>query len=436
MGNVDDNTKFMNSLKSSIITIGVMILLSSVLSYITIIIKSLHNPCFETTTEGCESYNSNQSNNVIEILNIVTSSSNLLSRIDIANNLFDPTKWIKPYEIFQSYSLLFSVEPIITTNDDSKKYFNHIYTALMAIPFLHGMNKYFNSPHMGSIQPLNDDLNNIYKTTDDSSKLLQWDTAISHYIIYYLFSVITKSVNTNLFVYKLFISYVSNWSENTLFLLYSFFGKFIMYGMAIISTIILFITSISEIPKLFSDRTPDKNDKNKIKWSINSLQFINPYRLFVVWLFGVGYTFLFLFLSLFIFIFTLFIPLSLKGMVSKYFTSIKNNIPFHFIESEQTIPIKDSTKTTNMTKVTIDVVHNINYFNYMNKFLYKNKNYIFYIAIGYLLLDISLSYKSPVQLVTFFIFLTIICLMGVFNYSIDISNIQHLQHTSLLTKMN
>ena len=47
----DPDTIFLDNLKTSIMSIGVMILLSSILSYITIIIKSLHNPSFETNID-------------------------------------------------------------------------------------------------------------------------------------------------------------------------------------------------------------------------------------------------------------------------------------------------------------------------------------------------------------------------------------------------
>jgi hypothetical protein len=208
-----------------------------------------------------------------------------------------------------------------------------------------------------------------------------------------------------------------------------------MYGMGIISTIVLFITSISEIPKLFSDRIPKQKyntgeaRKIDIKWSVNSLQFLNPYRLFVVWLFGVGYTFIFLFLSLFVFLFTLFIPLSLTGKVSKYFISIKDNIPFHFYDANNKDTQDNNTRKSKFAKVNINLSNNMNYFKYFNKFLYKHKNYIFYIAIVYLLIDITLAYTTSIQLITFLIFIGIIWLLNAFNYSIDIDKIQVLKRT-------
>jgi hypothetical protein len=429
----DPNIVFLDKLKRTIISIGVMVLLSSVLSYITVIIKSLHNPSFETNLEDRDNIveNNIQRNKIIDILRIVTSTTNLASRIQISSNLFNPTKWVKPSEILQAYSLLVSVEPILTQEDNGTSYFNHIYRALLAIPFLNGMYSYFNSNHVGRTPELNTDLNNIYSEPGNNTKLLQWDTTISHYIIYYLYSVISKSVNTNLFIYKLLISYISSWNETLLFLLYAFFGSIIMYITGIISTVVLFVTSISEIPKLFSDRIPvekyDTNNHKKIgiKWSVNSLQFLNPYRLFVVWLFGVGYTFLFLFLSLFIFLFTLFIPLSLKCKVSKYFLSIKNNIPFQFYDTFDLNNEKiNKSRNSDYVKVNIDLPDNMNYFSYLNKFLYRNKNYIFYIAIIYLIIDITLSYTTPIQLIAFLFFIGIIWLLNAFNYSVNINNIK------------
>ena len=434
----DPDTTFMNNLKKTIISIGVMLLLSSVLSYITIIIKSLDNPSFETNLEDKDNIitDDNKRNNIIEILRIVTSTTSLLSRFQISNNLFNPSKWIKPPEILQAYSLLVSVEPIITQQGETDKYFNHIYRALLAIPFLNSMYQYFNSHHVGRTYDLNNDLNSIYIEPNENTQLLQWDTTISHYIIYYLYSVISKSVNTNLFIYKTLISYISSWNETILFLLYAFFGSIIMFIIGIISTVVLFITSISEIPKLFSDRMPvnkpasdQYNNKIGIKWSVNSIQFLNPFRLFVVWLFGIGYTILFLFLALFIFLFTLFIPLSLKCKVSKYFMSIKDNISFQFYDaSDNGEDIgKTSKEKSNLVKVNINLSDNMNYFNYFSKFLYKNKNYIFYIAIVYLIIDITLAYKTPIQLAAFLIFVGIIWLLNVFNNSISINNIEILK---------
>jgi hypothetical protein len=295
---------------------------------------------------------------------------------------------------------------------------------------------YFHSPHIGRTPNLTNDLNDVYKEendNDNNGKKLQWDTTISQYILYYLYSVISKSVNTNLFIYKILFNYVSNWSETILFLLYAFFGSIIMYILGIISTIVLFITSISEIPKLFSDRTPVNNyntEKSKIDviWSINSLQFINPYRLFVVWLFGVGYSFSFLFMALFIFLFTIFIPLSLTGKISKYFLSIKDNLSFLFENTKEQSNEKDaSQKPSNFEKVTINLSSDINYFTYLSKFLYRNKNYIFYITIVYLLLDITLAYTTSKQLIAFLIFVFILWLLNAFHYSIGVDDIEVLK---------
>lgn len=436
----DPDTIFLDSLKTSIISIGVMILLSSILSYITIIIKSLRNPSFETNIDDDDNIITSGNiprNKIVDILNIVTSSTSLSSRIQITSNLFNPSQWIKPSEVLQAYSLLFSVEPIFTEEskkDDNNRYFNHIYRAILAIPFLKDMYLYFNSPHIGRTPNLTEDLNGLYQVNDNDKKL-QWDTTISQYILYYLYSVISKSVNTNLFIYKMLINYVSNWSETILFLLYAFFGSIIMYTLGIISTIVLFITSVSEIPKLFSDRTPVQNHsegvrKIDVKWSINSLQFINPYRLFVVWLFGLGYSTLFLFLSFFIFLFTLFIPLSLTGKVSKYFLSIKDNISFLFENTKDQDGEKNKLPKSNFAKVNINLSNDINYFTYLSKFLYRNKNYIFYITIVYFLLDITIAYTTSKQLITFLIFIFIIWLLNAFHYSIDVDNMEILKATT------
>jgi len=436
----DPDTIFLDSLKTSIISIGVMILLSSILSYITIIIKSLRNPSFETNIDDDDNIITSGNiprNKIVDILNIVTSSTSLSSRIQITSNLFNPSQWIKPSEVLQAYSLLFSVEPIFTEEskkDDNNRYFNHIYRAILDIPYLIDMYLYFNSPHIGRTPNLTEDLNGLYQVNDNDKKL-QWDTTISQYIIYYLYSVISKSVNTNLFIYKMLINYVSNWSETILFLLYAFFGSIIMYTLGIISTIVLFITSVSEIPKLFSDRTPVQNHsegvrKIDVKWSINSLQFINPYRLFVVWLFGLGYSTLFLFLSFFIFLFTLFIPLSLTGKVSKYFLSIKDNISFLFENTKDQDGEKNKLPKSNFTKVNINLSNDINYFTYLSKFLYRNKNYIFYITIVYFLLDITIAYTTSKQLITFLIFIFIIWLLNAFHYSIDVDNMEILKATT------
>ena len=437
----DPDTIFLDSLKTSIISIGVMILLSSILSYITIIIKSLRNPSFETNIDDDDNIITSGNiprNKIVDILNIVTSSTSLSSRIQITSNLFNPSQWIKPSEVLQAYSLLFSVEPIFTEeskkDNNNNKYFNHIYRAILAIPFLKDMYLYFNSPHIGRTPNLTEDLNGLYQVNDNDKKL-QWDTTISQYILYYLYSVISKSVNTNLFIYKMLINYVSNWSETILFLLYAFFGSIIMYTLGIISTIVLFITSVSEIPKLFSDRTPVQNHsegvrKIDVKWSINSLQFINPYRLFVVWLFGLGYSTLFLFLSFFIFLFTLFIPLSLTGKVSKYFLSIKDNISFLFENTTDQDGEKNKLPKSNFAKVNINLSNDINYFTYLSKFLYRNKNYIFYITIVYFLLDITIAYTTSKQLITFLIFIFIIWLLNAFHYSIDVDNMEILKATT------
>ena len=148
----DPDTIFLDSLKTSIISIGVMILLSSILSYITIIIKSLHNPSFESNIDDDDNIITSGNiprNKIVDILNIVTSSTSLSSRIQITSNLFNPSQWIKPSEVLQAYSLLFSVEPIFTEeskkDNNNNKYFNHIYRAILAIPFLKDMYSLFQS---------------------------------------------------------------------------------------------------------------------------------------------------------------------------------------------------------------------------------------------------------------------------------------------------
>ena len=184
----DPDTIFLENLKTSIMSMGVMILLSSILSYITIIIKSLQSPSFETNIDDNDNIINPgiiPRNNVVDILNIVTSSTSLLSRIQISSNLFNPSQWIKPSEILQAYSLLFSVEPIITketkTDGGDNLYFNHIYRAILAIPFLNDMYLYFNSQHIGRTPNLTGDLNDIYKQNDtDIDNKLQWDTESTH----------------------------------------------------------------------------------------------------------------------------------------------------------------------------------------------------------------------------------------------------------------
>jgi hypothetical protein len=432
----DPNTIFLNNLKTTIMSISSMILISSVLSYLTIIIKSLHNPSFDTNLD----YNTddtteiNKQNKVVDILKIITKTTDFWSRIQIKHNMFNPAKWIKPSEVIESYSLLYSVERIITQEtNDSTPYFNHFYKALIAIPLLKELYSYFNSPHIGVTPPLNTDLNGIYKPDEPEQRLLQWDTTISEYIIYYIYSVMSQSVNTNLYIYHKLISYISDWNETTLFLIYTLLGYFIMYGMGIVSTIVLLITSVSEIPKLFSDRMPiqqyrdNESPKINIEWSVNSLQFINPFRLFVVWLFALAYSAVFLFFALFIFIFSVFIPLSLTGKISKYFLSTYDKTQFQYNDIQNSNQ-KSSPNTPQMTPVTINLSNNFNFFIFFSKFLYRNKNYLFYIAIIYVIMDITLAYTSPKQLITFLIFILIIWLLNAFNYSVDSS------HKEILTQ--
>lgn len=431
----DPNTIFLNNLKTSITSISSMVLISSILTYLTIIIKSLNEPSFDTNLD----YNTGNTdeikqNNVVDILNIITKSTDFWSRLQIRNNMFNPSKWIKPSDVIESYSLLFSVERIITQQDgDNIPYFNHFYKALIAIPLLKELYSYFNAPHIGITPPLNADLNGIYKPDETGNQLLQWDTTISEYIIYYIYSVISQSVNTNLYIYHKLISYVSDWNETTLFLIYTLLGYFIMYGIGIISTIVLLITSVSEIPKLFSDRMPVKQYKEgepvqiDIVWSVNSLQFINPFRLFVVWLFALAYSSVFLFFALFIFIFSIFIPLSLTGKISKYFLSTYNNTQFQYNSTQNNNNNQRASSTTpHMTPVTINLSNNFNFFIFFSKFLYRNKNYLFYIAIIYVIMDITLAYTSPKQLITFLIFILIIWLLNAFNYSIDSNHKENL----------
>jgi len=319
------------------------------------------------------------------------------------------------------------VERIITLEDNNNTpYFNHFYKALIAIPLLKELYSYFNSPHLGVTPQLNPDLNGIYKQDETEQGLLQWDTTISEYIIYYIYSVISQSVNTNLYIYHKLISYISNWNEGTLFLIYTFLGYFIVYGMGIISTIVLLITSISEIPKLFSDRMPirkyndNESPKINIEWSVNSLQFINPFRLFVVWLFALCYTAIFLFFALFIFVFSIFVPLSLTGKISKYFLSTYDKTPFQYNSTrDNNQKTNPNPNTPQMVPVAINLSNNFNFFLYFSKFLYTNKNYLFYIAIIYIIMDITLAYTSPKQIITFLIFVFIIWLLNAFNYSID-----------------
>lgn len=426
----DPNTLFLNNLKTTITSISSMILISSVLTYFTIIIKSLHNPSFDTNLDyNTDNTNENdKQNNVIDILKIITKSTDFWSRLQIKHNMFNPAKWIKPSEVIESYSLLFSVERIITQeNSESTPYFNHFYKALIAIPLLKELYSYFNTPHIGNTPSLNTDINGIYKPDGADEKILQWDTTISEYIIYYIYSVISQSVNTNLFIYHKLISYVSDWNESTLFLIYTLLGYFIMYAMGIISTIVLLATSVSEIPKLFSDRMPirqysdGESPKINIEWSVNSLQFINPFRLFVVWLFALAYSVVFLFFALFIFIFSVFIPLSLTGKISKYFLSTYDKTQFQYNHTQNNIQ-KPNPNTPQMSPVTINLSNNFNFFIFFSKFLYRNKNYIFYIAIIYVIMDITLAYTSSKQLITFLLFILIIWLLNAFNYSIDINH--------------
>jgi hypothetical protein len=257
-------------------------------------------------------------NKVVDILQIITQTPSLWSRINIRNNLLNPFKWIAPSKIIEAYSMFISIEPIITKangeNDDGKLYFNNIYKAILAIPKLRVLYNYFTSPpYNPNIPSMEPDIKNIYTAKSTSANQADikynWDTSISHYLAYYIYSVVSESVNTNLFLYHLFFSYFSKWNETYLFLLYSIFGTIIMYCMVIISTIVLFVTSITEIPKLFSDRRVVDDFSNDsdyppltVEWSVNSLQFVNPFRLFVVWLFACGYSVVFLFVSLFIFV--------------------------------------------------------------------------------------------------------------------------------------
>jgi hypothetical protein len=141
-----------------------------------------------------------------------------------------------------------------------------------------------------------------------------------------------------------------------------------------------------------------------------------------------GYTTIFAFFAFFIFLFTLFIPISLTGKVSKYFLSTKDNIPFRFNNPMDTEDKKNnSSGHSNFEQVKINLSKNINYFSYLSNFLYRNKNYIFYIAIFYIILDITLAYTTSTQLITFLLFVAIIWLLNAFNYSIDIDNIEVLQ---------
>ena len=134
--------------------------------------------------------------------------------------------------------------------------------------------------------------------------------------------------------------------------------------------------------------------------------------------------------SSFIFLFTIFIPLSLTGKVSKYFLSIKDGISFLFENTKNKEDEKNKLpKSSNFAKVNINLSNDINYFTYLSNFLYRNKNYIFYIAIVYLLLDITTAYTTSKQLITFLIFVFIIWLLNAFHYSIDIDNMETLIET-------
>ena len=441
--NTDDETpdsKFISNIQQSIVTVCTMILISSILSYITVIINSMSNISFVSDPHLPPPAidEKDMKNKVVDILQIITQTPSLWSRIDIRNNLLNPMKWIKPSKIEEAYNMFILIEPIITksTKEDSQLYFNNIYRAILTLPKLRSLYNYFTSPPWNKNVPdMDENIKHIYKgdtttsTTSSSDIKYDWDTSISHYISYYIYSVISETVNTNLFLYHTFFSYFGKWSETYLFLLYSIFGTIIMYIMAIVSTIVLFVTSIVELPKLFSDRrVVDNYDPDSsfppltVEWSVNSLQFINPFRLFVVWLFACGYSIIFLFVSLFIFVLTLFIPLSLTGKVSKYIQTYTNGCKFMFENSsnEQNKNIQPSCKDGNSYKpITFQLQNTATYFWYLRNFLYRNKNYIFYISILYTIIDITVAYNDSTHLLSFLVCVLVMWLLGLFGYSVD-----------------
>ena len=178
------------------------------------------------------------------------------------------------------------------------------------------------------------------------------------------------------------------------------------------------------------DNDISDNTQPTVEWSINSLQFLNPFRIFVVWLFSCGYSIIFLFMSLFIFILTLFIPLSLTGHVSKYIKTYNDGCKFMFANivrnsgKEMIEPIKNpptpSCKNIQSYKpITFQLQNTANYFWFLRNFLYRNKNYILYISIIYTIIDITFSYNDSAHLISFLICILIIWLLGMFGYSVD-----------------
>ena len=437
---VTPDTKFLTSIKQSLTTVCIMVFISSILSYITIIINSMTDTSFTSDPHMIppDIKQSDMKNKVIDILQIVTQTPSLWSRINIRNNLLNPFKWIAPSKIIEAYSMFISIEPIISkaNNHNSRLYFNNIYRAILTLPTLRSLYNYFTLPPYNTNVPnMQPDIKSIY--TGDDIKY-NWDTTISHYIAYYTYSVISESVNTNLFLYHTFFSYFGKWNETYLFLLYSIFGTVIMYIMIIISTIVLFVTSISEIPKLFSDRRVIDNYNNEnpenppltVEWSINSLQFMNPFRLFVVWLFGCGYSIIFLFVALFTFILTLFIPLSLTGRVSKYIQTYNDGCQFMYskynvnkginnLEPIKNPPTSSCQDNPLYKQITFKLQDTATYFWYLRNFLYKNKNYILYISIIYTMIDITLAYNDSTHLISFLVCVLVIWLLGIFGYSVD-----------------
>lgn len=442
---ISGDSKFLSNIQKSTTTVCIMLLISSILSYITIIINSMSNTSFisDPHLSPSDIDQNDMKNNVVDILQVVTQTPSLWSRINVRNNLFNPLKWISPSKIIEAYNMFILIEPIITKANDenSPVYFNNVYRAILALPTLRSLYKYFTLPPWNKNVPeMNPDIKKIYTgdTIQSNQIKYEWDTNISHYIAYYIYSVISESVNTNLFLYHTFFSYFGKWNETYLFFIYSIFGTIIMYIMAIISTIVLFVTSISEIPKLFSDRRViDKYDNDisdntqpTVEWSINSLQFLNPFRIFVVWLFACGYSIIFLFMALFIFILTLFIPLSLTGHVSKYIKTYNDGCKFMFANivrnsgKEMIEPIKNpptpSCKNIQSYKpITFQLQNTANYFWFLRNFLYRNKNYILYISIIYTIIDITVSYNDSAHLISFLICILIIWLLGMFGYSVD-----------------
>ena len=451
---ITPDTKFVSSMKSSIITVSVMILVSSILSYITIISKSMTNTSFVSDPHLVPPNISqnDMKNNVVDTLQIITQTPSFWSRINIRNNILNPFKWISPSKIIEAYSIFITIEPIITKSNDinSPIYFNNIYRAILALPKLRSLYTYFTSPpYNTNIPDMEHDIKSIYMGNTSPARpptsvksddiKYNWDTSISHYIAYYTYSVISETVNTNLFLYNIFISYFSKWNETYLFFIYSIFGTIIMYAMAIISTIVLFVTSISEIPKLFSDRrvvdtysnTTQGDPPLTVEWSINSLQFINPFRLFVVYLFISGYAIAFLFVSLFTFVMTIFIPLSLTGSVSKYIQTYNDGCQFMFADRsitdgvEKLVPDKNKIQPTSCDgnplykPVTFRLQDTVTYFWYLRNFLYRNKNYILYISIIYTMINITISYNDSTHILSFLVCILVLWLLGMFGYRVD-----------------